>query len=243
MGRYYRQIFEILTVLLSVSGTSSFAQWRLDFCLGKASIRKSDLHIVQPSMGNNLTLSYVAFSDRSFQSPLYYIVRFGRSIPSLPFLRFEAEFIHAKAYSNVEQQVRAKGTWHGERVDRSMAVGEVIEAFSLSHGLNFIFLNIVGQFDLFKDSKNVIVFGRLGLGPMLLHTESTVEGRSKEHFEWDGPAFQVSAGIEFRVSGRLRGIIEYKYSRAWLGSLNLAVGHARTTFETHHFVFGLGICL
>ena len=242
MREFQRQIVGILIFFLATFESLCFAQWRFDFCPGKASTRKSDLHIVQPSFGNDLTFSDITYSDRSFESPLYYVVRLGRSIPSLTFLRFEAEFIHAKVYSDGHQRVRVKGAWHGQSVDRQMALGEIVQAFSLSHGLNFIFLNVAGQYDPFKDSRNLVVVGRVGFGPMLLHTESTVEGRRKEHFEWDGPSCQVSAGLEFRVSGRLRGMIEYKFTRAWLRSLDLAVGHARTTLDTHHFVFGLGVC-
>lgn len=247
MKGFQRQGIRILIGVLLVAGTQAQGQWCFELCLGKAVTNNSDLRIVQPSLGNDLTFTKVAYSNRSLDSPFYYVVRAGYFLPSCRYLGFEAEFIHAKVYSRRDQRIRVRGIWHGENLDRMMYLEEIVQEFSISHGLNFIFFNAVGRFGLIRNKKNqrdaLAIMGRIGLGPLLLHSENTVEGKHREQYELDGPAMQISFGLDFLVWRKLRWIMEYKFTTAWLRDVNIADGKGKTTLNTHHFVFGFGVRL
>lgn len=68
--------------------------WVVSAYLGGARTGASALRISQPALGNDLTFERVRFRSRSFDPPLYYGLRGGYFPPRVPFLGFEAEFIH-----------------------------------------------------------------------------------------------------------------------------------------------------
>lgn len=100
------------------------------------------------------------FRSRSFDPPLYYGFRGGYFLPRLPSLGFEAEFIHLKVYSNPHQRVRASGSRRGVPVDRELALGEVVQQYSISHGVNLLLFNVAARRGARRDSDSPD--GRLG---------------------------------------------------------------------------------
>ena len=56
---------------------------------------------------------------------------------------FEAELIHLKVYADTAAPVSVRGRILDAPVDRTMRLGDVVERFSISHGLNLLFGNLV----------------------------------------------------------------------------------------------------
>jgi hypothetical protein len=219
------------------------SQWMVSAYLGQAFTRPSDLDIKQPFRNYDLTFHKIHYTSRSFESPHYYGVRiaylFSQSAP----FGIEEEFIHAKVYSDPNEVVRLTGVLGGVPVDASARLGNVVQEFSVSHGLNFLFTNLVGGFRLFDESRILfspmnIVF-RVGVGPTIPHTESTVDGVHTEQYEFKGPAYQIAGGFQGYLFWRLNFLLEYKFTYTKLKDVTIDRGAASAVVRTHHVVFGL----
>jgi hypothetical protein len=155
--------------------------------LGSAHTLASPVTISQPTLMNSLTFERVRFESRSFNPPLYYGGRAGYFIPGSPSLGIEAEFIHLKVFSNPLRQVHVTGIYKGTPIDKELPLGEIVQRYSVSHGVNLLLFNVavrrgVGRI---RDAPNgrLVLTGRVGAGPTLPHTESTVDGRQQEQYE------------------------------------------------------------
>jgi opacity protein-like surface antigen len=231
------------TLALSVLLTSPIrAEWRLGLFLGKASTCDSDLKIEQPSSQNHLLFHDIDYTDKSFRTPLYYGLRAGYFPPNYPNFGGEIEFIHAKIYSDSEQTVRVSGVRNGESIDSTIRLGEIVQGFSMTHGLNFLFFNLVGRLSLLRNEnlERVALCARLGMGPLIPHTESVIDGDRKEQYELQGPAYQLAAGTEMNIWKNVNLLFEYKYTYAKVKDARIAHGQAVTKLGTNHLVFGVG---
>jgi len=112
----------------------------------------------------------------------------------------------------------------------------------MSHGLNFLFFNLVGRYGLLKKGPEdkVQILGRIGIGPVIPHVESTINGISKEQFEIPGPAFQAALGTEIHLWRGLSWLLEYKFTYANIKNAKIPSGTAQTKTQTNHLTFGLG---
>lgn len=242
-----RFLSNIICMTLNLSVLATFpasAEWRLEAYLGKASTSNRDLRIQQPSRQTDLVFRHIEYDDRSFKTPLYYGLRVNYFPDRYPNLGLEAEFIHAKMYSNSQQQVRVSGMTKGELIDSTIGLGEVVQGFSMSHGLNFLFFNLVGGLELFSSEDDsagkVELCGRLGIGPLIPHIESTIEGEEKEQYEIHGPAYQLAAATEVNVGHSVALLLEYKYTYVKVKDAKIRYGHAETDIRMRHLVFGIG---
>ncbi len=225
--------------------TSSLnAEWRWQLYLGKASTSDSDLRIVQPSLQNNLLFHNIEYKDKSFRTPLYYGLRTTYFKRPCSDFGLEVEFIHAKIYSNSQQIVFVSGTKEGGRMDSTMRLGELVQGFSMTHGLNFLFFNLVGRFNFSEKDGNLLnkikLFVRLGIGPSIPHTESVIQGIKKEQYELHIPAYQIAAGPEIKIWRSLRLLMEYKGTWVRVKDAQIANGYAETKLWTNHLVLGVG---
>ena len=155
--------------------------------VGGAHTLASPVTISQPAVGSSLTFERVRFESRSFNPPLDYGVRGGYFMPSRPSLGIEAEFIHLKLFSNPLQQVHVTGVHNGTLIDSELPLGEIVQRYSISHGVNLLLFNVAVRHGVgrIKDapSGRLVLTGRVGAWPTLPHTESTVDGRQQEQNE------------------------------------------------------------
>jgi hypothetical protein len=242
-----RLFFETLWIALALSAllTSGLrAEWRKEIFLGKASTSNSDLNIEHSSTQNHLLFQDIKYSDKSFRPPLYYGLRAGYFPGCHRNFGFEAEFIHAKIYSKAEQIVYVSGIRKGEPMDSTIRLGEIVQGFSMSHGLNFLFFNLVSRFGLFKNKNNQLdkigLYGRLGIGASIPHTESVIDRERKEQYELHGPAYQLAAGTRINIWEKMDLLSEYKYTYVKIKDAKIAHGHAKTEARTKHLIFGIG---
>jgi hypothetical protein len=240
---WFRRIILIalLTSYFLITSPSK-AEWKIQLFLGKSFASKSDIGIQQPSRQTDLIFHDVKYNDASFETPLYYGLRVSYFPPGSPHLGLEAEFIHAKIYSDVRQLVYVSGIRRGQPIDSTIKLGDVIQGFSMSHGLNFLFFNLVGRVGIVKNNRSdkIGLCGRMGIGPLIPHSESVIEGESKAQYEFHGPAFQLAAGSEIDIWKKLNLLLEYKYTFVDVKAIKIPHGSAETKLKTSHLVFGVG---
>ncbi len=242
--RYFAEITWKASVFLLLLSLPLRAEWRVEAYLGKVFTSNADLKIEQPSRGTSLLFHDVEYADRSFRTPLYYGLRTGYFATPHSNLGLEVEFIHAKLYSESEQEVSVSGVREGESIDSTIRLGEIVQDFSMSHGLNFLFFNLVGRLGIFGNGDNqtdkVGLYSRAGLGPLIPHTESVIDGERREQYEFHGPAYQFAAGAKIEILERVLLLLEYKFTYVSVKNAKVPHGHAESDITTRHLVFGVG---
>jgi hypothetical protein len=217
-------------------------EWVVAAYLGGAHTHDSKLIVNQPGRGTNLTFDRVGFQGNSFDGPLYYGIRAGIFTRPVPALGFEAEFIHLKVFTNPEQRVSVSGTHLGTPIAREQTLGETVQRYSISHGVNLLLFNIAARHRIRVDSQSgrsrFILTSRFGVGPTLPHTESSVDGLRQEQYEVGAVAVQLGGGAEARLKSGLYMLGEYKFTRTRQRG-EISSGEAESLLRTHHGVFGL----
>jgi opacity protein-like surface antigen len=208
---------------------------------GKSFTSDNDLQLHQPGNNTNLRFGGVAYEDQSFSSPIYYGVRITHFFKQKPWLGAAIDFVHYKAYALTDRTVHAVGTDHGTPVDRGQRLDDTVQRFSISHGVNYLTLNILGRLRWKRDERypegRLQPYAGLGVGGLLLHPESVIGGRSFQQYEWNGLGYVLFAGLDYRVTRRWGLFVEYKFNRR---NVNVRVvdGTADTRLNTHHLAFG-----
>jgi hypothetical protein len=253
MGRCTKLI--LLTAFILGSTTRGSAQtdqnpgtpddaggWAVAAYVGGARTAASPLIVSQPALGNSLTFEGVRFRSRSFDPPLYYGFRGGYFLRRMPSLGVEAEFIHLKVFSNPRQRVRVTGLRRGLPVAGELPLGEIVQQYSISHGVNLLLFNAAARHGIGRSAERpggrLILSGRAGAGPTLPHTESSIEGRRQEQYEVGRLGWQAAGGAEFNLWGGLHLLGEYKFTRTRQRG-KVSSGTAESLLRTHHGVFGL----
>jgi hypothetical protein len=246
--QYFVPLF-VLCVVLNVSAQTNQGASSTDddggcvvaVYLGGAHTAASDLTISQPTLGTNLTFQDVRLSSQSFSRPLYYGLRGGYFLRRFPFLGFEAEFIHLKAFADPQQQVRVTGFRHTLPINTELPLREIVQHYSISHGVNLLLFNVAARYRIkyaAHTQGRLVLTARAGLGPTLPHTESLIEGRAQEQYEIGRLAWQTSGGAEFRLWRGLYALGEYKFTRTRQRG-KVAQGTAESLLRTSHGVLGV----
>jgi len=219
---------------------------------GQANTMDSDLKIVQPTLMTDLTFSDLSYDDRSFTGTFYYGFKLGYSPPSIPFLAFELEFFHFKIHADPSEVVSTNGTLSGGgSISTMQPLGNIVQKFEISDGVNFVTFNIVGRHGFVKKKRfpngQIQVYTGVGLGIEISHGDSVVDGvASKGPYQIDDdPAVQFFAGLRlFPLDlkwdwGNPILFTEYKYTMAH-PDVDIDQGTASVAINTNHFIFGLG---
>lgn len=223
----------------TTQGTDDDGGWVVSAYLGGGRTSHSDLTISQPALGTNLTFHDLRFSSRSFDQPLYYGLRGGYFLRGTPLLGIEAELIHLKVFADPQQQVRVTGLHRNVAIDAQLALREIVQQYSISHGVNLLLFNLAARHRIGRTEDRVALTARAGLGPTLPHTESRIDGEAQEQYELGRPAWQASAGAEFRLWKGLNLLGEYKFTRTRQRG-KVASGTAESLLRSHHGSFGVG---
>ena len=253
MNRCRKRIFLIVFILSFTtcglaqtdqnSGTpDDYGGWVVATYFGGARTAPSSLTVSQPALGNDLTFEDVRFRSRSFDPPLYYGFRGGYFIHRVPSLGVEAEFIHLKVFTNPQQRVRVSGLRRGAALQGELPLGEIVQQYSISHGVNLLLFNAAARHGMRRNAEapggRLIITGRFGAGPTLPHTESSVEGQRQEQYEVGRLGLQAAGGAEFNLWRGLYILGEYKFTRTRQRG-KVSSGTAESLLRTHHGVFGL----
>jgi len=228
--------------------TTVRAELFLDGFLGKSFTDDADVHVQQHALGNDFTVHDLAFDDESFQSPPYYGFRAGYWLESHPWLGFGAEFFHFKIVGDTGDTRRFTGTHGGAPIDVSEPVDAVVQAFKVTHGVNYLMANAYVRHGFVADDAayphgRVQVYGGGGLGPVIGHPENEIDHvENHQQYELAGLGGQLLLGARFLVFRWAGLFAEYKYT---LSGLDVGVRHGSADLaeRTHHIIFGITTAL
>jgi len=121
----------------------------------------------------------------------------------------------------------------------------IVERYIIGNGVNFIPVTVVARKRL-KQSER-FPHGRLqpyagfGLGPTLLYTQSTVNGKRRGGpYELGSVGIQALGGLQFHLSRSWDLFAEYKYTFTQANG-SIDDGSSRTDLFTDHFTAGVGL--
>lgn len=218
----------------------------LDLYGGRSDTRPADLRIRQPAHGRDVRVAEVPFDDESFESPVYYGVRAGVFPARAPWLGVAVEFVHFKLFADPGAVRPVSGQAAGAPLSGSAPVGSVVQAFGISHGVNYLTVDLLFRRPVLRPAGRgaagrVELHAGLGAGPVVAHPENTVFGeRNDERYELAGAGVQLLAGARLRLARRAGLLVEYKFTAADL-EVGVAGGEARLRERTHHLVAGAAL--
>jgi len=226
------------------TGTAAHPEFVISAFGGIALTENNDLRLQQGG-GTDLAFHNVSYKGQDFQSPPYYGARLTCFSSEKSHWGFGTEFFHAKLYLNTEDTVRVTGTLAGKPVDAFERVGNTINFFNLSHGLNFLTADAIYRGLPGERGKDFL--GRfqpyvgVGVGAVIPHVEAIVGGVGYEKYQWHGPGVQAFAGMNFDLTRHWSLFAEYKFSYANLDHLSIPGGSIGITPLTHHIVSGISL--
>lgn len=230
-----------LAAVLAALGGPAAAETKFFAYSGKSSTFDAPLTILQPGRDTRLTFHDVQYDDESFRSPLFYGFRVTHFPKRSAHLGFGIEFIHFKMYADTSRRLRVTGIENGVPVDRLQRMDATVQRFSISHGVNLLTANVVGRLELLKSpgfpEGRLQPYAAFGVGPMLLHPESEIGGRSRQQYEWDALVPQLTAGLDYQVSPRVSLFAEAKLTTGTV-DVDVVGGRARTGTTSYHVVVG-----
>lgn len=240
----------VLVLLLSViqGAARAAAEPFLDLYTGKSFTRDGDVRIRQPALGNDFTVESVSFDDESFRSPIWYGVRAGYFFEQTPWLGVAAEFVHFKILAETAETRRLTGTRGGVPVDTTARVDTVVQEFSITHGVNYLTLDLLVRYSLLSDPERfprgrLQLYAGAGAGPVITHAENRIDGvENDERYEVGGVGVQGFVGIRALLFRHFGLFAEYKLTRSRL-EVGVAGGDAQVRETTHHVVGGITIPL
>lgn len=185
-----------------------------------------DIHIRQPSLGNDFTVHDVKAHDepgwqenllkKGITVPQYQFV-IGRFVNKKKTVAVELNFDHTKYTSTNNQKARVSGVIDGKPVDEIRTLDPETFRYHLHNGANHVMANVVGRLPLIgRPERRLSVSGiaKAGVGIMLPHSDNTVLGQELDlgekepgnylgkHSGWwqvDGWTAGLEAGVRVAV--------------------------------------------
>ena len=213
---------------------------------GEQVTQDADLALTQPTLSTDVRFKSVEWDDESFTPPLYYGYGFGYFLGSAPWFGIGVEFKHQKVIARTNQSYPARGMLDGQTVDRNIRLDGIVRDLEVTHGLNTVSLTFIGRRGFNETSEfprgRTQVYGGLGTGVTISHTDSTVRDSTfpSSYRIGSTPLFEAFAGARFYATRRLYGLAEYKMTRIHVDA-PVVDGRVNVVFRTHQFAFGLGL--
>ena len=217
---------------------------------------KSNVHISQPSLGNNYTFKGISGHDhRGWDEGLVgkpisipqYNYRLGFILNEEKGLGFEINFDHTKFIFS-DQNAHIKGTLNNHPVDSTVAFNAANGFYYfLNNGANFLLFNIVKRWHWLESPHEKVkldLLAKAGIGPVIPHVDNSFFGKKND------PGFQLG-GWNMGVEGCIRATffkyvyLEYsnKLDYARYSGLKIYEGKARQAFGSYQMVLSLGITI
>ena len=219
------------------------ADWMLSAYLGGAWTHPSTARVDQPTQHTSLEFIDLHYRGEATRPRPYYGYRIGWLPRSRHWMAIEAEHVHAKVFAETGEIGRVRGTLQGLPIDSSQQVDLIVRELSMSHGLNFIFGNLVIRREFgarHGAGRRATAAFRVGAGPTVPHAESTIGGVSRQQYEYGGIGAQAGAGIEFALWRGVHVLGEYKFTST-TARINVDNGEAVIPARSHHGVAGIAV--
>jgi opacity protein-like surface antigen len=220
------------------------AQWYFVAGLGGNHTTPATVSIRQPAHDTSLDFQHVRFEAKPLTSPQYYDWHLGKLFGTARRLGVELEFIHLKVIADTTRAVRVTGTEAGAAVDEVALMSTRVQRYSMTHGLNFVLLNVVSRLPLggSGSASRLALVVRAGAGATLPHAETNVFNEPKQLYQWAGAGYDAGAGVSVRLRGRWSAVVDYKVTHA-KPRISLASGTGQTAALTHQVTVGLAFGL
>ncbi len=194
-------------------------------------------------------------AKKAFTEP-YYNYRFIYFLKKNPHLGIGLEFTHLKVFlMDKDQRVRMSGIYDGVPIDRTVTVGDYLDTFGVSHGVNHVGVHLVYRWLLKKTP--VIKDGRLqpyvafSFGPTVPHLEvNTREGgvpRRRAYsyqFSLRNWGLGLGTGVRYKPWRRFGFYLEYKLTYSHVHGLHFdepGDTNVGLDFFTHHLQWGISL--
>src|SRR5437763_4080203 len=154
-----RNTVTLLALLSLLAISPVWAETNLSIYIGKSFTDDSDLRLRQPN-STQLTFHGVSWSDHSFEMPIYYGGRVTHFFQRRPDWGVALDFFHYKVYSDINAVLPVTGTRGSAPVSGSERLGDTIQRFDMTHGVNYLTLNAVHRWRL-QMNADAFPYGRL----------------------------------------------------------------------------------
>ena len=170
--------------------------WYFSWGYSRQQYAPTNIHVSQPSLGNDFTVNQVAGSDfpSSVPDTLSSLVRLDLTNPQEnvrvgrfmnPEKTFAIEFSldHSKYNIDLNQTARVSGTINNQPYNADMVLNAQNFNYTLHNGLNHIMLNAVWLQHLYGPEQqpgDLQLISRAGAGILLPHAENTILGNTNE---------------------------------------------------------------
>ncbi|QES89768.1 hypothetical protein [Rhizosphaericola mali] len=242
------------------SGVGKKGEWYFSWGYNKEWYTGSNLHIKQPSLGNDYTIVDVRAHDHPGWDQDFF--HKAISIPQYNYRlgfyfkdnwAFEINFDHTKYVVSTNQLLHIKGTVNGQQVDEFISnrpdptTGQRFLQYQLNNGANFLMANLVHRKHLTSFNTNWFDAALLlkgGLGVMIPHVDAKIDGKQNNaDFQFGG----FGADAEAAIRGTFGRYVYLEFANKVVGTayshLHIYDGSAKQTFGTYEMVLSLGIVL
>lgn len=137
------------------------------------------------------------WEGKSFVMPPYYGLRgtWWLDDVGMPNVGLTIDFSHTKVYADAETMASTPGWTH----------------FEFTDGLNVLTANVLYKFEPL-DAWTPYVGG--GLGVVVPHVEVIRPSGETFGYQYGGPAAQLQAGVDYRITDNWSAFVEYKFNYA-----------------------------
>ena len=195
--------------------------WYFSWGYSRQQYAPSDIHVSQPTLGNDFTVHQAAATDfptgfrdtvrdlfdLNFTSPQENL-RLGKFLNPEQTFAIELSIDHSKYNTNLDQNALVTGTIANAPVNGNQVLSDQYFNYALHNGLNHIMVNAVWLHHLagpVKKPGDVEIISRVGAGILLPHAENTIFGKQNQV----GPKNEnicCSSGDWWQVNGWTAGV-------------------------------------
>jgi hypothetical protein len=244
------------------------AEWYLSWGTSTQSWANTDIHVVQPSLGNDFTISSVRGVDDGFGLPQIlqgnlfgpqYNVRIGRFFDEARTIGVEFSLDHTKYSTVIGQVAPVSGLVGGVPTNAPFALTQQFFSEILHNGANHVMISGVYRVPLLgqvNDTWSVSALMKVGGGVMLPHTTDTVMGLTNNvgpktfgnavgltngWWQLNGWTTGAEAALRFVLYKPVYIEVSDKVAYAWLADLPAAQGNISHSLWMNEIVASLGI--
>lgn len=250
-----------------VAGFFSGGEWYFSWGYSTETWAPTDIHVTQPSLGNNFTIHNVKGHDEPgwdtglFNKGLFAPqtnIRIGRFIDEDRTLAIELSLDHTKYTSTIGQTAHVTGTINGVPVNTTMLLDENTFRYNLHNGANHLMVNIVKRLPLIgatNESLSLAAIGKIGAGLVIPHSDNTILGNKNNvgekkfsnffgtgngWWQFDGWTTGIEAGVRFVVAKPVYLELTDKVAYARLYDIPVYKGTAKNSLWMNEIIFSLG---
>jgi hypothetical protein len=242
-------------------------EWYFSWGYNKEYWAPSNIHVSQPSLGNDFTIHGVRGQDELQQAgdifttdPFgpQYNWRIGRFIDDARTFGVELNFDHTKYTSLIGQTANVTGTIGGVPTNAAYQLSNQFFSEQLHNGANHLMVNAVYRYPLIgrvNESFSVAAIAKAGVGIMLPHTTDTILGNTNSvgsktlsnaiglangWWQLNGVTTGAELGFRFVLWKPVYLELTDKVAYAYLGDLPAYLGTLQQSLWMNEIVLSIG---